>query len=170
MNTVTKTISAAAMAAALALPLSAPASASEKAEGASDDIVVLSASAMEQWQEDTTKDLNRALAREPITRKVQPNNAIVEVAFTMGADGTAENIEVLRGRGNWAARRVARHAVAKLDTLAEVPVANAENIKFLARIVFADNIEIKEQLYAEMKRSRPERFAAGENKYILLGG
>ncbi|MBV7265286.1 hypothetical protein [Erythrobacter ani] len=170
MKAVTKTISAAALAAALALPFSAPAHAGDKPAAASDDIVVRSASAMEQWQKETTQDLNRALEREPISRKVRPNNAIVDVAFTMGADGSAEDIRVLDGKGNWAARRVARHAVGKLDTLSDVPVVNPEGKKFLARIVFADNLEIKKQLYAEMKRSQPERFAAGKSKYILLGG
>ena len=168
MNTFTKFASAAACAAALSLPLAAPAWAGEQ----NDDIVVTSPAAMEQWQAETTKDLNRALAREPLSRKVRPNNSIVEVAFTMGADGRAENVEVIYGNGNWAARRAAKYAVNSLDTLDSVPVTNREDARFLASIIFANDKETHDEIAAKRDRKHAERFAAagGRNEYILLGG
>lgn len=155
-------------AAALALPLAAPASAGDK--GA--PIVVTQQQKMQQWQDDTTADLNRSLAREPISRKVRPNNAVVEVAFTLGADGKAENIRVLDGKGNWAARRVAKYAVRSLSTLGDVPVANPEGTRFLASIIFADNIETHDRLAKAAAKARAYRFAAvkEEDRPILLGG
>ena len=168
MNILKNFAAAAACAAALALPLAAPVAAGEK----SDDIVVRSAAAMEQWQADTTRDINRSLARMPLAQKVHPNNAIVEVAFTLGDDGRADNIVVLKGDGNWAARRAAKYAVRSLDTLDEVPVRNRENARFLAQIVFADNLDTHETLTARLEKSNTARFAEaqGDDNPILLGG
>lgn len=157
-----------ALAAALALPLAAPALAGEK----SDDIVVSSKAAMEQWQADTTADINRTLARDPTSRKTPPNNAVVEVAFTLGADGRAENIEILDGYGNWSARRAAKYAVRALDTLGDVPVRDRTGTAFLAQIIFADNEEIHAKLTKKAAKARAARFAAMEEneRPILLGG
>ncbi len=168
MKTVAKITAAAVCAAAFALPLAAPAIAGEK----SADIVVRSAAAMEQWQAETTKDINRALAREPLAQKVHPNNSIVEVAFTMGEDGRADNVVVLKGNGNWAARRAAKYAVQRLDSLDQVPVSNPDNARFLAQIVFADDKQTHRQLTAQLRKSNAYRFANANNgeNVILLGG
>lgn len=165
MTVFTKLASAATLAAAFTLPLAAPAYAGED----SDDIVVRSNAAMQQWQAETTADINRALARDPMSRKVRPNNAIVEVAFTLGANGEAENIRVLDGTGNWSARRAAKIAVRSLDTLDEVPVSNPAEQKFLAQIVFADDKQTHTKLMAKLNQSRSERLASADNDYILLG-
>ncbi|QFT76634.1 hypothetical protein [Erythrobacter sp. THAF29] len=159
-------------AAALALPLTAPALAGEKEIAEAEPIVVISQPAMQAWQEATTADLNRALVRDPIARKVQPNNAVVEVAFTLGYDGRAENIRVLPGQGNWSARRAAKYAVRTLDTLGDVPVANPEGTRFLASIIFADTIETHDKLAAKAAKARAQRFANvdEEDRPILLGG
>lgn len=172
MTVLTKFISAAALAAAIALPVSAPVSAGDKASAKSDDIIVSSQGAMQQWQAETTKDLNRALLRDPVTRKVRPNNAIVEVAFALGADGKAEDIRLLKGNGNWAAKRAAKNAVRRLDTLADVPVLDPEGTPFIASIIFADNREIHQELSAKLAKSRKMRFASidKEDRPILLGG
>ncbi len=172
MTVITKLVSAAALAAAIALPASAPAAAGEKSAAMSEDIVVRSQSAMNEWQKDSTKELNRALLRDPMTRKLRPNNAVVEVAFTLGADGKADNIAVLDGNGNRAARRSAENAVRRLGTLADVPVARPAGTRFLAAIIFADNREIHSELAAKIKKSRAGRFASKdpEGAIILLGG
>lgn len=168
MTTLTKlAIAPLSLAAAASLSFAAPALAAENSE----DIIVTSAAAMEQWQAATTKDLNRSLAREPITRKVSPNNSVVEVAFTLGADGRAQNIKVIDGDGNWSARRAAIRAVRTLDTLDEVPVRNPVGTRFLASIIFADSAETKKTLAKKAKKARAARFAAADQEqYILLGG
>ncbi len=156
-----------AIAAALTLTFVAPAFAGEPS-----DIVVRSDAAMTNWQESTTADLNRSLARDPIARKVRPNKSYVEVSFTLGADGKADNIAVTGGNGNWAAKRSARYAVRTLDTLDEVPVANPQGARFLASIVFADNERDYREMSALASARRTARFAsiAQEDRPILLGG
>lgn len=167
---------AAAVAAAISLTLVAPVSAGEKAPDTaaahSAPIVVHSQKAMEQWQADTTRDLNRALTRDPVARKVHPNNSIVEVAFRLGNDGKPENVRVVDGNGNWAARRAAKHAVRTLGTLGSVPIATPEGTRFLASIIFADTMEMHDKLAAKAAGSRAMRFAAsdGEDQPILIGG
>ena len=163
MNTFTKFASAAACAAALSLPLAAPAWAGEQ----NDDIVVTSPAAMEQWQAETTKDLNRALAREPLSRKVRPNNSIVEVAFTMGARAKSATRKTKTTK-----KKKAKYAVNSLDTLDSVPVTNREDARFLASIIFANDKETHDEIAAKRDRKHAERFAAagGRNEYILLGG
>ncbi|MGB3469198.1 MAG: hypothetical protein WBA51_00065 [Erythrobacter sp.] len=127
---------------------------------------------MKDWQAETTKDLNRALARAPLPRKIVPNNAIVQVAFTLGADGKADNIEVVNGNGNWAARKTAVHAVRRLDNLASVPVANPKSTKFLANVIFASTPRIHDELAAKLWKSEARRIAASteDDNTIVLGG
>ena len=157
---------AAMIAAALcALPLASPAAAGE-----GDDIVVSSRAAMEQWQAETTASINRALLRDPASRRVPTNNAIVEVAFTLGADGQADNIRIVGGEGNWAARHAAKYAVRSLDRLGEVPVRNARGQKFVANIIFADNKETHKKLSARLENTREQRLAEAGEDTIVLGG
>jgi hypothetical protein len=158
---------AAALAAIAAVPLSAPAAAGEN----SDDIIVISTKAMKQWQAETTRDLNRALERAPFARSVLPNDAIVQVAFTLGEDGRAQDVTVLSGNGNWAARKAARYAVQQLDTLGDVPVMSPQGTPFLANIIFASDVETHEKLAEQLVRSESARIAAagGEDPYVLLG-
>ncbi len=152
---------------AIMLPLAAPTAAER-----SQEIVVKSKGAMEDWQAETTKDLNRALARVPLARKVQPNNAIVQVAFTLGADGKASDIQVLDGRGNWAARKTAAHAVRQLDDLASVPVTNPQKAKFVANVIFASTPRKRDELAATLWKSEAGRMAAAKDaeNTIMLGG
>lgn len=172
MNTMSRIASAAALAAATALPFAAPVSAGEK-PAQETSIVVRSAAAMEKWQEATTKDLNRALRHAPIRQTMVPNEGIVEVAFTLGADGEAENIKVLNGKGNWAARKAATYAVGRLGSLSEVPVSNPQNARFIASIIFANNPAAHRELAQKVQQKRAaQRFAVadGETKVILFGG
>lgn len=167
MNTFAKLACSSAAALALALPFATSAVAGEK----SDDIVVSSA-AMKEWQAETTKDLNRALGRVSVPVSTRPNSAIVQVAFTLGADGKAENVELLDGQGNWAARRIAVNAVKRLNDLDTVPVRNPEDAQFLANIIFASTHERHKELAAKLWKSERARIAAagGNDTTILLGG
>jgi hypothetical protein len=168
MNSFAKLAAAAACAAAMSLPLAAPAAAGD----ADDPIVVSSVKQMQEWQKDTTRELDHALARAPLGRTFLPNNAVVEVAFTLGADGRAANIEVLDGKGNQAARWAAKYAVRSLDGLDEVPVTNRKNARFLASIIFADDKADHRRLVAQRDARRAAYLASTdpEGRTILLGG
>lgn len=166
MNTLTKLAAATALAAACALPLAAPASAGEKSE----DIVV-SPAAMEEWQADTTQHLNRGLVFNPTSAKFRPENGIVQVSFTLGADGKADNIELYDSSSNRVAERIAMRAVRKLRNLDEVPVSNPQDAKFLANLIFADNVKIKSKLKAKLAAKERARIARADasGEYISLG-
>lgn len=168
MKTLTKFATLPVAAFALALPFAAPALAGEKSDG----IVVTSQAKMDEWKAETTKDINRSLVNAPIPNNSRPNTAVVQIAFTLGDDGKPNNIEVLDGRGNWAARKAATYAVRRLDDLDQVPVTNAQNARFLANIFFAGTPEDYKALKTQLKKSEAQRLAAadGEDEYILLGG
>ncbi|GMN03516.1 energy transducer TonB [Erythrobacter sp. MTPC3] len=171
MITMSKTVSAAALAATASLTFAAPAFAGEPKEQTS--IVVRSAAAMEKWQDETTKDLNRALGHAPIRQTMVPNEGIVEVAFTLGADGRAENVEVLKGKGNWAARKAATYAVTRLRSLSDVPVSAPKDVRFIASIIFADDRAAHRKLAEQVQQKRAAQrfaYAEGETNVILLGG
>jgi len=169
MNTFTKHLAVLPAAAlAFTLPFAAPAMAGENSDG----IVVRSQAALEEWQAATTKDINRSLKHARIPRNAFPNNAVVQVTFTLGADGKPENVAFLRGSGNWVARKVAMYAVRRLDDLDKVPVTNPQNAQFLANIFFASDKATHKQLAAQLEKAERTRIAAagGEEEYILLGG
>ncbi|WP_298471234.1 hypothetical protein [uncultured Erythrobacter sp.] len=169
MNTLTKHLAVLPAAAlAFAIPFAAPALAGEKSDG----IVVTSQAAMEEWQAATTARINRSLKNAPIPNNSRPNDAVVQVTFTLGADGKAEDIEVLRGNGNWAARKSATYAVRRLNDLDTVPVNNADGAQFLANIFFASSMEVHKQLKADLNKTLGAQLAAadGDSEYILLGG
>lgn len=156
-----------ALAAALTMTVIAPAFA-----GDTSDIVVRSDTAMNNWQQATTADLDRTLAHDRAARRFTPKTSYVEVAFTLGENGRADNVRVVGGTGDWAAKRAARYAVRKLDTLDQVPVNNPGAARFLASIVFANDIDSYREMSAIAAARRTARFAAiaPEDRPILLGG
>ena len=166
MRNLSRLASATALAAALTLPFAMPVSAGEKSQ----DIVVRSQAAMEKWQQTTTKQLNRMLARAPVARSHAPNETIVQVAFTIDAEGNPENIKVLDGDANWGARQAAVYAVKRLDSLSDVPVRNPEGAKFLANLIFAQDRETYRELAATLKPGGARFAEADDEEYILLGG
>ncbi|MEL6877845.1 MAG: hypothetical protein AAGL68_07080 [Pseudomonadota bacterium] len=168
MNTFAKYASGAALALAVAIPTASPALA-----GDDDQLVVVQPqAAMEEWQKDTTRDLNHALSFQPTSNRFRVDNGIVQVSFTLGADGRADNIKLYNSSSNMIGERLAKRAVRKLDTLADVPVKNKQNVKFLANMIFADNEDIKERLMAKLEKAEKTRLAGAksEGDYILLGG
>lgn len=149
-----------------ALLLSVPAVAT-----ADHDIIVQPSPELQQWQADTSQDLTRALERGGRQYTVQrANNSIVQIAFSVGEDGRPDDVEVLEGDGNWAARRVAKRAVNRLDNLDRVPVANPGNVQFLANIIFADNGRIHKRLEERLEQMEAARMASTgpERTYIAL--
>ncbi len=166
MNTLTKLAASSAFALSFALSAATPAMA-----GGDEPIVVQSKAAMEQWQKQTTRDLNRTLAFSPTSGKLRADNGIVQISFTLGADGKAENIELYDRSANLTAVRIAKRAVRKLGTLDEVPVKNRAQARFLASIIFADNADIHERLAAKLKKSERTRMASADvdGEYISIG-
>lgn len=158
----------AALALAATLPLAVPAHAGASHE----DIVVSSNAAMEEWQQQATRSLNRSLERNPLERSAQPEPGIVQITFELGDNGRPANIELHSSSSNWAAVRSARFAVRRLGDISDVPVADADKARFIANIIFADNPQQHGELLALLEQSERERLASetGESELIALGG
>ncbi|MEL7445008.1 MAG: hypothetical protein AAGK02_04260 [Pseudomonadota bacterium] len=174
MTNTSKLILAPALAIAVALPLSVPANAGEKASAGQNEgpIVVRSQLTMEEWQEQMSRDLDRKLAHAPATRTLSMGSGIVQVSFTMGADGKADNLELYSNSANWLSKRTAMRAVRRLDNLSAVPVDDPQNARFLANIIIASDQETHDKLAAKLAKSERKRLAAAddESEYIALGG
>lgn len=168
MNTNTKISTIACRAIGAALLLAVPAGTMASDEG--DDIIVSPKSAMEQWQQGVTSELNRALVGGGVRHRGEPNNAIVQVTFSLGDDGKPDNVQLYNTEGNFVAERMAVRAVRRLNSIDEVPVQNPQDTQFLANIIFADNDRIHDRLEQRLEQSEAARIAStGEARtYIAL--
>ncbi|MCL9983422.1 MAG: hypothetical protein NBV60_09725 [Erythrobacter sp.] len=139
------------------------------AEGEGEDIVVSSGSAMQQWQQRTTAELNRALMREPPGATTE--NAIIQITFTLGEDGKAANPQFFNRDGSFLERSMAKRAIMSLDNLAEVPVADREDARFLASIIFANDPRSYTKLQARLRKMEQARIASRDDRrqYLALG-
>jgi hypothetical protein len=154
---------AAGVCALLALPVEAMASGST----GNDDIVVKSASAMQQWQKQTTVKLNRALQRaEPM--RTNPEPAIVQISFKRGTDGRPEDIRFYNDEGGWLERMIAKRAVKSLDNLDQVPAVSAGEVHFLANIIFADDERDHDRLRKRLETMERARLASADPGRTLL--
>lgn len=168
MTTFAKYSTGAALAAVLTLPFATPVAAGEKSQ----DLVVRPATAaMDAWQTETTRDLNRALMSKTHSGKLPVRNGIVQVSFTLGEDGRAENIKLYNSTSNFWGERLAKRAVRKLDNLDEVPIQHDGEVKFLANLVFANSVQMQKTLLAKLERAETTRLAsaAPSSQYIVLG-
>ncbi|BDI60042.1 TonB family protein [Qipengyuania nanhaisediminis] len=157
---------------ALALAAMVPLASAAQAGENSDDIVVTVKSELAQWQADTGRALDRALARNPFERTSKPGSGVVQVTFTLGADGKPTDIALYDSSADFTAERSAMRAVRRLGDLSDVPVRNAQGAQFLANIVFADSVAEHDALIASLEQSERARLASGtvESTYIALGG
>lgn len=164
INISTGSLRAIALAMLLALPTAASASSD------SDDIVVRSQSPMDEWTSQTSAELNRALSRG-INARGQPDNAIVQVTFTLDDNGKAENLEFLSREGNLFNRDMARRAIRRLKNLDQVPVEDVQSAQFLANIIFANNERVHTDLSSRLEKMETARLASKERAatYIALG-
>ena len=137
---------------------------------ADDDIVVVSAGAMQKWQQETNARLDRAL-QVAAPRDAVTGNSIVQITFTRGPDGKPENPQFYNREGNWTERWIAKRAVQSLDNLGEVPVIEAGQVRFLANVIFADDYHNLRKLRSRLEVMERERLAAGGpgSKYLALG-
>ena len=165
MNTNTQK-SSIARAIGAAILLAVPIGALASDEGS--DIIVQPTFAMDQWQEETTHDLNRALSKGGVRFRGEPNSAIVQITFSLGEDGKADDVRLYNDDGNWFAKRIALRAVKRLDNLDEVPVDNPQDVQFLANIIFANDERTQERLSRRLAESEAERMAtAGKARTYL---
>lgn len=154
----------AAFAMAAALPLAAPAS-------AGDDILVTSTSAMQEWQQEVTRDLDQRLLLAEKYTTGRANSGIVQIRFELDENGRPANLETVYNSSGVSGQRTANWAVRRLSDLDEAPVANVAGARFQANIIFADNQKQKAEYVAQLRESRSTRFAAsdGEAPVIQLG-
>lgn len=164
INISTGSLHAIALAMLLALPTAASAASDNN------DIVVRSQSPMEEWTSQTSAELNRALSQR-LNAREEPNNAIVQVTFTVDGDGRAGELEFLKGNGNRQARDITRRAIRRLKNLDQVPVANVEDAHFLANIIFASNERVHTELASRLEKMETARLASRQREatYIALG-
>jgi predicted lipoprotein len=150
----------------IAVPFAATAS-----DDDGDDIIVRSQPALEQWKAETSRDLDRQLARAPTFRNAQINNAIVQVTFSAGEDGRPTDVELYRSDGNWAANKIALRAVGRLHNLDEVPVVYPQDAQFIANIIFATSDRNYARLSDKLEKSEQERMASSgaARTFIALG-
>ena len=169
--TITKTLfSKTAAIPAIALAAMVPFAGVAHADEATGDIVVTSQAEMAAWQKDATVSLNRSLASATDAPSALISDGIVQITFEMGADGEPTNLEVITSDASWVAERAAKRAVRRLGDISDIPVANAKDARFLANIVFADDIKQHDALVSELKKSMSNGLASGENGYIVIGG
>jgi len=172
MTVFAKSAPSAALAAALLL--ASPAHAGERSGTASPPVgefVVHSREKMKAWQERSTRALDRLLANDPIKRTAHTGPGIVQVTFRLGEDGRATDIALHKSTANWASKISAIRAVRMLRTLKDVPVSNWREARFMANIIFANDVAQHRQLARNLELSERARLASGttESEYIALG-
>ncbi len=165
MNTLTKTAFASALALG-AFTATTPAIAGD------DGIVVQSQAAMEEWSQDVTRSLNRGLIQSERFSNTRPKSGIVQVRFTVGADGKAENVSLYRSSGHAPTDRVATRAVRWIARLGDAPVQNLRDQTFQANIIFAPDAPEHEALARKLEQMESARIASSgaEESVVTLGG
>ncbi len=162
MQTLMKTT----LAAALSIAAFSPAIAGDK-----QPIVVQSEAAMQEWQGDVTRTLNRRLVSLANLTRTNTVNGIAQIRFTLDEDGMPQDIEVYSSTGDGRTDRVAKRAVRGLTRLDEAPVTDAAQRTFQANIIFADSVERHEKLAEKLAMSETARLAKaeGEGSVISFG-
>lgn len=147
---------------ACTLPVAAPAL-------AQDGVLVVSQSALQQWQNDRTKELDRLLQsdRDPFGR---PLSGIVQASFTLDEDGRPTGLETVHNSAGVASQRIARWAVSQLRDLDSVPLASADGVRFQANIIFAANERERDAFAAELAAMESARLATAETGRVIAIG
>lgn len=155
MQILTKTT----LAAALSIAAFSPAIAGEQ-----DTIVVESVAAMQQWQKDVGRSLDRRLATAERQTRIDPVSGIVQLRFTLDAAGKPNDISVVNGSGDARTDFIAKRAVRGLSQLAEAPVVDASEQTFQANIIFADDARSYRKLAKVLAASENVRMAQAESE------
>ena len=157
---------------ALAIGLAVPFVAAPALAEQEEQIEVTSQSEMKQWKGSVSKTLDSALQRAPGRVSTIPDSGIVQITFRLGDDGRAEDLRVYSNSADWSAARMAKYAVRRIDNLAEAPVSNVDDARFMANIIFADDQVQRAKLARVLAKSEKSRLAAAgaEDDVIVLGG
>lgn len=154
-----KTLMTTTLAAALSIAAFSPAIAGEQGT-----IVVESESAMQAWQQDVGRSLDRRLVAAAKQKRIDTVSGIVQLRFTLDASGKAHDIEVLNGSGDSRTDLVAKRAVRSLSQLADAPVADVSSQTFQANIIFADNEATYSKLAQALVKSEGIRVAQADSE------
>ena len=146
-----------------ALAVAAPAVAGES------PIVVQSGAQMEKWSGRATNELDRKLEQAEWSNGVS-KPGIVQLGFSVGEDGRAKDVTVLRSSGHARTDTNAILAVSQMDSLGDAPVFDVKGRDFRANIVFARNEVQKQQFFAELSRSERARLARGGGASTIVIG
>lgn len=165
MNTLFKTTLASALTLG-AITATTPAIAGES------DIIVQSQAAMEEWSQDATRSLNRGLIQSERFSSTRPQSGIVQVRFTVDADGKAENLSLYRSSGHSGTDKVATRAVRRIGNLADAPVRDASRQTYQANIIFASDVDEHAKLAKKLDKMEQARLARGnsEEEVVSFGG
>ncbi len=131
-------------------------------------IVVLSEAAMKEWSKDVSSDLGRQLYFAQHRPGFQPVEGIVQMRFTLDAQGNAQDFKVVRSTGHKMTDRVAKLALKRVDGFKEAPVKDVLNQTFLANVIFAKSEESHAELAAQLAASERERLAANGGNQIYV--
>lgn len=146
------------LAAALSIAAISPAIAGDS------EIVVQSQAAMQEWQKDVGKSLDRRLANAERQTRIDPVSGIVQLRFTLDAAGKPHDIEVMNTSGDVRTDTLAKRAVRGLTELADAPVANASQQTFQANIIFAEDARSYRKLAKALAASESVRMAQADSE------
>ncbi len=114
-------------------------------------------------QDDLNNQLNRLQFFSPWA-----NSGATSVRFTAGADGRPDNIVTYRKSGSTRIDRAGRRAVARLTTLAPLPLGVAEGQVIQANIIFANSDTHAERLQRKVARDEARRIASSPRERAVL--
>lgn len=131
----------------------------------------ISLDAFEDWEHSITAELSAALEDICSAPSYQPNNAIVQVEFGLDRQGRPTDFSVLPGDGNWGARSASTEALKRLEGVANVPVNDPLERRFIANIVFFADPTERVRLTSELKRrhSRYLTMRQAQDRPFMLG-
>ena len=157
--------------AAAAVALAATALTPAIAEDAQDEIIVSPSKALENWRSDVSRDLSRHLDLADRWGKFNPDAGIVQVRFTLDANGRPTNMETYHSSGSVSTDRAAMWAVRRLSNLDEAPVRVTGGTTFQANIIFAETPAQKAEFSEKLAWIEKKRLASAsaENNVIALG-
>ena len=152
----------------LALGLVCAPAAAEQPEGSE---ITVRSSAVEDWAERISHDLDRKLEADVASKFSKGRNSgIVRVRFTIDEAGKPQNVVLYDGVSNWRINRHAMMAVSHLDTVHPMPGAIAPHTIFQANIIYAESSAGMDRLVRKLareERSRIDRSPREERIFVF---
>ena len=132
-----------------------------------DNIVVTPGLSQAAFVDRISNDLNRQLVQadkfnEPI------KDGIVIVRFTRSEEGEAQDIHLYRKSGRTGLDRLARKAVARLETLDALPSGVERDQLYQANIIFASTEAGARRLKGKLAEEEAVRMAANNDRAMVI--